>query len=58
MVTHLHASIWVITLKMNELNIPLKRLWEVGGELDESGQNVQASRYKINKPLECNVQHD
>ena len=35
-----------------------KKIMGSGGELDESGQNVQASRYKINKPLECNVQHD
>ena len=38
MVTHLHASIWVITLKMNELNIPLKRLWEVGGNWMKVGK--------------------
>lgn len=47
---HLCISIWVITLKMNELNIAFKRLWKVReGELDASSQKVQASSCKINK---------
>ena len=28
------------------------------GELDEGGQKVQTSSYKINKHYGCNVQHD
>ena len=41
-----------------------KRLWlpEVKGrgeeELEEGGQRVQTSSYKINKYQECNAQHD
>ena len=32
------------------------RGWEVG-KVDEGGQKVQTSSYKINKSRGCNVQH-